>query len=71
MTKYMTFGHFKSIFNTKRLDMIDLIIFSGSRNLWRLLGEYEPLDVLLCYYMRLLSGPGRLKIAENDKIYDL
>ena len=37
-----------SIFNTKRLDMIDLIIFSGSKNLWRLLGEYEPLDVLLC-----------------------
>ena len=30
--------------------------FSGSTNLWRLLGEYGPLGVLLCLYMGLLSG---------------
>ena len=45
MTKYTTFGHFKGIFTSKNLV---LNAFSGSTNLWRLMGEYEALDVLLC-----------------------
>ena len=45
ITKYMTFGHFKGISTSKNLV---LITFSGSMNLWRLIGEYETLDVLLC-----------------------
>ena len=44
-TKYLTSGHFKGIFTSKNLV---LNTFSGSTNLWRLLGEYEPLGVLLC-----------------------
>ena len=45
ITKYTTFGHFKGIFTSKNLV---LNTFSGSTNLWRLMGEYEALDVLLC-----------------------
>ena len=44
MTKYTTFGHFKGIFTSKNLV---LNTFSGRTNLWRLLGEYELLGVLL------------------------
>ena len=43
ITKYTTFGHFKGISTSKKLV---LITFSGSTNLWRLLGEYEALVVL-------------------------
>ena len=44
MTKYTTFGHFKGIFTSKNFV---LNTFSGRTNLWRLLGEYELLGVLL------------------------
>ena len=54
------FGHFKGIFTSENLI---LNTFSGSINLWRLLGEYGPLGVLLCLYMGLLSGSEGLKIA--------
>ena len=47
ITKYTTFGHFKGIFTSKNLV---LNIFSGGKNLWRLMGEYEALVVLLCKY---------------------
>ena len=67
ITKYMAFGHFKGISTSKNLV---LSTFSGSTNLWRLLGEYRPLGVLLCYYIGLLSGSGGLKIAPNDQISD-
>ena len=67
MTKYTTFGHFKGIFTSKNLV---LNTFSVSTNLWRLLGEYRPFGVLLCYYIGLLSGLEGLKIAPNDKISD-
>ena len=30
--------------------------FSGSTNLWRLLVEYEPLDILHWWYEGFLSG---------------
>ena len=47
ITKYTTFGHCKGggISTSKNLV---LNTFSGSTNLWRLIGEYEALDVLLC-----------------------
>ena len=67
ITKYTTFRHFKCISTSKNLV---LNTFSGSTNLWRLLGEYGHLGVLLCWYMGLLSGSEGLKIAQNDQIYD-
>ena len=67
ITKYMTFGHFQCIFTSKNLV---LNTFSGSTNLWWLLGEYGHLGVLLCSYMGFLSGSEVLKIAQNDQIYD-
>ena len=61
------FGHFKGIFTSKNLVSNT---FSGITNLWRLLGEYRPLVVLLCYTIGHLSGSKGLKIAPNDKISD-
>ena len=43
--------------------------FSGSTNLWRLLGEHKPLDVLHWWSEGLLSRL-RGKIGQNDQIYD-
>ena len=45
ITKYTTFGHFMDISTSKNFV---LNTFSGSTNLWRLLGEYELLGVFLC-----------------------
>ena len=67
ITKYTTIGHFMGISTSKNFV---LNTFSGSTNLWRLLGEYGPLGVLLCLYMGRLSGSEGLKIAQNDQIYD-
>ena len=44
--KYTTFGHCKGGISTSK--NLVLNTFSGSTNLWRLIGEYEALDVLLC-----------------------
>ena len=52
------FGHFKSVSTSKK---IVLITSSCSTNLWRLQGEYELTDVLLCQYMGLFMGPGGAK----------
>ena len=43
--------------------------FSDSTNLWRLLGEHKPLDVLHWWSEGLLSRL-RGKIGQNDQIYD-
>ena len=43
-------------------------IVSGSYNLWRLLGEYEPLYVLHQYYKRTLNGFGGAKWPKRPDI---
>ena len=53
ITKYTTFGHFKGISTSKNLVKNS---FSGSTNLWRPMGEYEALNVLLCQYQDLYRG---------------
>ena len=45
--------------------------FSGSNNLWRLLGEYEPLNVLWWYCKGPLSGSYGPKIGQNCMKYDI
>ena len=67
MIKYTTFGHFKYISTSKNLV---LNTFSGSSILWRLLGEYELLGVLLCWYMGYLSGSEGLQNDQNYQIHD-
>ena len=59
MTKYTTFGHFKCIFTSKNLV---LNTFSGSINLWRLLGEYEHLGASMLVYgvFEWVRGPDRM-----------
>ena len=45
-------------------------MFSGSTNLRRLLGEYEPFNALYCYCKGLLSLSYGPKIGQNYMKYD-
>ena len=46
-------------------------LFSGSTNLWRLLGEYEPLNVL-CWSFKVPLGVSYIpKIGQNYMKYDI
>ena len=45
-------------------------IFSGSTNLCRFLGKYEPLNVLPCWYKGPFCGLGGPKIGQNGQIFD-
>ena len=67
ITCNMTFGHFSNISTSWKLEMN---IFSGSTNLRRLLGEYEPFNALYCYCKGLLSLSYGPKIGQNYMKYD-
>ena len=59
-----TFRHLKGISTSHKSKMNT---FSGSTNLWRLLGKYEPLHLLLWYYAgvwKCVEGP---KIGQKSK----
>ena len=67
MTLYTTFRNIWYTFTPYKLK---INTFSGSANLWRLLGEYEHLNLLLWYYKRPFCGLRCPKMGQNDQLYD-
>ena len=55
ITYNMALGHFSNISTSRKLKMN---MFSGSNNLWRLLGEHEPFNALYCYCKRFFKTSG-------------
>ena len=62
MVRYTTFEHISYISTSKKLEFNAL---SGSTNLWRLLGEYEPLIGHSWLYKGPLNGSECPKIGQN------
>ena len=59
-----TFWHLNDIFTLLKSK---ILAFSGSKNLWRLLGDSWPLQVLLRYYTGVWEWVGGLKIGQKLK----
>ena len=67
--KYDILGTFRTFSLTSK--KTDMNPFSGSTNLWTILGEYEPFNMLLRQCKGLLSGSYGPKTGQNCMKYEV